>query len=170
MRCVCLRFIFAVVSCLALAGCAAHPVEKLPPVKVRPPVAGWQTDLAIASEAARESGKYILIDFSGSDWCGWCMKLDKEAFSQAEFKDFAKDNLVCVLADFPRAKPQTNELKQQNAQLLKKYGIQGFPTIIILSPSGQMVAQTGYKPGGAAKYVEHLKQLIAEYKEKQKRT
>mgnify|MGYP000232868317 CR=1 FL=1 len=67
----------------------------------------WETDFKKASSAARDSGKYILLDFSGSDWCGWCIRLEKEVFSQDAFKDFAEKKLVCVLVDFPHAKKQT---------------------------------------------------------------
>ena len=101
----------------------------------------WETDFKKASSAARTSGKYILLGFSGSDWCGWCIKLEKEVFSQDAFKDFAKENLVCVLVDFPSAKKQTRELKQQNWNLATKYGIKGYPTIIILSPDGEPLAR-----------------------------
>jgi thioredoxin-related protein len=126
----------------------------------------WATDFEAASKEAKESGKYMLLDFTGSDWCGWCIKLDKEVFSQDEFKTYAKDALIAVELDFPNKKEISDELKEQNETLAKKYGVKGFPTIIILSPEGELVARTGYKPGGAEKYVEHLKGLIAAYERK----
>ena len=85
----------------------------------------WETDFKKALATAKTSGKYIMLDFSGSDWCGWCIKLEKEVFSQDAFKDFAEKNLVCVLVDFPRKKNQTGEQKQQNRDLATKYGIRG---------------------------------------------
>ncbi len=127
----------------------------------------WETDFKKASSAAKASGKYILLDFSGSDWCGWCIRLEKEVFSQDAFKDFAEKNLVCVLVDFPRAKEQTEELKQQNLDLERKYDIKGYPTIIILSSDGKPVAKTGYLQGGPWEYARHLKKIIGDYKEKQ---
>ncbi len=127
----------------------------------------WETDFKKASSAAKASGKYILLDFSGSDWCGWCIRLEKEVFSQDAFKDFAEKNLVCVLVDFPRAKEQTEELKKQNLNLERKYDIKGYPTIIILSPDGKPVAKTGYLQGGPWEYARHLKKIIGDYKEKQ---
>ncbi|MCX6997836.1 MAG: thioredoxin family protein [Kiritimatiellaeota bacterium] len=120
----------------------------------------WETDFAKASTDARKAGSYLLLDFSGSDWCGWCVKLEKEVFSQAEFKAYAKTNLVCVLLDFPRQKFQSKKIKEQNAALAKAYGIRGYPSVIILSPDGEVVGQTGYREGGPKKYVEYLKQLI----------
>ncbi len=127
----------------------------------------WETDFEKASSGAKASGKYILLDFSGSDWCGWCIRLEKEVFSQDAFKDFAEENLVCVLVDFPRAKEQTEDLKQQNLDLARKHSIRGYPTIIILSPDGKPVGKTGYLQGGPWEYARHLKKIIDNYKEKQ---
>jgi protein disulfide-isomerase len=123
----------------------------------------WQTDFATASANARKSGLYMLLDFSGSDWCGWCMKLEAEVFSKPEFRQYANGNLVSVLVDFPNEKPQTKQLKAQNAELARKYGIEGYPTVIILSPEGEQVGKTGYLAGGAKNYVDNLKIIIAEY-------
>ncbi len=127
----------------------------------------WKTDFEKASATAKSSGKYMLLDFSGSDWCGWCIRLEKEVFSQDAFKDFAKENLVCVLVDFPRAKEQTDQLKQQNLDLARKYSIRGYPTIIILSPDGKPVGKTGYLQGGPWEYARYLKRIIEDYKGKQ---
>ena len=127
----------------------------------------WETDLKKASSTAKESGKYMLLDFSGSDWCGWCIRLEKEVFSQKAFKDFAEENLVCVLVDFPSAKVQSKELKQQNMDLAEEYDVKGYPTIIILSPDGKPVAKTGYLQGGPWEYARHLKKIIEDYKAKQ---
>lgn len=126
----------------------------------------WETDFKKASAAAKGSGKYIMLDFSGSDWCGWCIKLEKEVFSQDAFKDFAEKNLVCVLVDFPQKKRQTREREQQNRDLATKYGIRGYPTIIILSPDGEPVGKTGYLQGGPWKYAQHLNEIIERHKAK----
>lgn len=126
---------------------------------------GWETDYQKAKAQAKRENKYLLIDFSGSDWCGWCIKLEKEVFSQQTFKDYAKDNLVLMLADFPRDKSkQSEDLQKQNRQLADKFGIEGFPTVFILSPNGKTIAKTGYQAGGAESYVQHIKKLIAEAK------
>ncbi|MCF7847797.1 MAG: thioredoxin family protein [Kiritimatiellales bacterium] len=126
---------------------------------------GWETDFSKASAKAKAENKYMLLDFSGSDWCGWCIKLDNEVFSKGEFKQYAKENLVLVMLDFPRNKSkQGAEVIKQNDELAKKFGIRGFPTVIILNPAGKPVAQTGYQDGGPVKYVEHIKGLIAKDK------
>jgi protein disulfide-isomerase len=128
---------------------------------------GWETDFSKASANAGKSGLYILLDFSGSDWCVWCKKIDAEFFSTGEFKKFAKENLICVSVDFPRQQKQSKELKEQNDGLAKKYNVHGYPTIIILSPEGDFVGKTGYKKIEAKKFVENLKKMIDEHKQNQ---
>jgi len=126
---------------------------------------GWMTDFEKAKALAKAEKKYILIDFSGSDWCGWCIKLDREVFSQDAFQSYAKDHLVLVLADSPRDKSkQSGELQKQNDQLIKEFKVRGFPTVFILDSDGKIIAKTGYQDGGAEAYVEHIKKLIAEAK------
>lgn len=132
---------------------------------MRAEAADWETDFAKAAATAGKAKSYLLLDFSGSDWCGWCMRLDGEVFSKSEFKKYAKKNLVCVLVDFPHQKKQSNLQKEQNAKLAEKYGINGYPTVIILAPDGELVGRTGYVEGGAKKYVKHLKKMIADYKQ-----
>ena len=120
----------------------------------------WETDFEAAKDRAKAEGKPMLIDFTGSDWCGWCVKLKKEVFDHQEFKDYAAENLVLVELDFPRRKEQSEEEKAQNAKLAEKYEVRGFPTILILSDKGKEIARTGYKAGGPEAYVEHLKELL----------
>ncbi|MCK4563752.1 MAG: thioredoxin family protein [Verrucomicrobia bacterium] len=128
---------------------------------------GWETDFAKGSAKAKAEGKYMLIDFSGSDWCSWCVKLDKEVFSQAAFKEYAKENLVLVLADFPLDKSkQSAELQKKNNELKEKFGIRRYPTVYILSPEGKAVSKTGYQAGGPEAYVDYIKKVIAEAKKK----
>ena len=126
---------------------------------------GWETDFEKAKVKAKAENKHILIDFSGSDWCGWCVKLDKEVFSQTAFKEYAKENLVLVLADFPQDKSkQSDELKKQNDKLKNEFGIRGFPTVFILDPDGKPIDKTGYQAGGPEAYVAYIKKAIAEAK------
>jgi thioredoxin-related protein len=120
----------------------------------------WMTDFEAAKAKAKEKNLPILIDFSGSDWCGWCIKLDKEVFSQTAFKTYAAENLVLMLADFPRSKEQTPQVKEQNTKLQKQFGIRGFPTVVLVDAEGKELARTGYKPGGPDAYVKHLQGLL----------
>jgi thioredoxin-related protein len=121
---------------------------------------GWLTDFEAAKKEAKERNVPILADFSGSDWCGWCIKLDSEVFSTKEFKKYAKDNVVLLLVDFPSKKKQAEEVKKQNKDLSTTYGVRGFPTVLLLDATGKEVARTGYQCGGPAKYVAHLKKLL----------
>ncbi len=121
----------------------------------------WLTDFAAAKAEAARRGVPILADFSGSDWCGWCIKLDKEVFSQEGFQAFAADNLVLFLADFPRRKPQSEEERRQNEELAGRYQIQGFPTVLLLDAEGTVLARTGYRRGGPEAYVAHLRDLMS---------
>ena len=120
----------------------------------------WMTDFAAAKIKAAAEQKPLLLDFTGSDWCGWCIKLDKEVFSQKSFKEFAADNLVLVELDFPRGEEQSEDLKAQNKALAEKYGIRGFPTILVLSPEGELIEKTGYQRGGPEAYVAHIKEIL----------
>ena len=117
----------------------------------------WQTDFAQASQQAAQEHKYLLLDFTGSDWCPWCIKMDKEVFNQSQFSDFALKNLVLVKLDFPRKAAQSPAEKSQNEGLAKKYGIEGFPTYVLLDPSGKEVRrQVGYLQGGATAFIDWL--------------
>jgi len=120
----------------------------------------WLTDFAKAKEVAREKSVPILADFAGTDWCGWCIRLDGEVFSQDTFKAYAKTNLVLFLADYPQRKKLHAETVRQNANLSQLYGIEGFPTVLLLDANGKELARSGYRQGGSKAYVEYLKQLI----------
>ena len=118
---------------------------------------GWLEDFEKAKAQAKAENKKILLDFTGSDWCGWCIKLDKEVFSQQAWKDYAAKNLVLVELDFPRKKELAPEIKAQNEKLKEKFQIQGFPTIIITSASGTKRGQLGYVEGGPEAFIKELK-------------
>lgn len=133
-------------------GGAQNPAEKTEST--------WLTDFEQAKEVAAEKNLPILADFSGSDWCGWCIKLDNEVFSKEAFKAYAAENLVLFLADFPRSKEQSDAVKEQNQALAEKYGVRGFPTVLLLDAQGNVLERTGYQRGGPEAYVEHIKELL----------
>ena len=122
------------------------------------PPAGWTEDYAKAVEQAKAQKKNLLLDFTGSDWCGFCIKLDKEVFDTPKFKAFAKDNLVLVKVDFPHSKPQSPKVKKQNGELKEKFPFNGYPTVVILDPEGKELGrQGGYAPGsGPEAYIQKL--------------
>jgi len=119
----------------------------------------WTTDLSKAQAKAKAEKKMVMLDFTGSDWCGWCIKLHKEVFSKPEFAKYAKDNLVLVEVDFPHEKKQTEELKKANEALQEKYKIEGYPTIIVLDSQGQKIGETGYTPGGPKAFIAELDKI-----------
>jgi thioredoxin-related protein len=120
---------------------------------------GWLTDYKKAQQEAKANNKLVLLDFTGSDWCGWCIKLNKEVFSKPEFKDYANKNLVLVEVDFPRAKSQSSDIKKQNEELAQQYQIEGFPTIMVLDGDGKKVGLLGYMPGGPTAFIAELEKL-----------
>jgi thioredoxin-related protein len=141
-----------VVGLFALAG-VARGEESL-----------WQTDFAAAEAKAKAENKLMLVDFTGSDWCGWCKKLVAEVFSKDAFKSEAPKKFVLVELDYPTpAKKQTDELKKQNKDLLAKYKVQGYPTILVMDADGKVVAKTGYRQGGPDEYVKHLAMFVKVY-------
>jgi protein disulfide-isomerase len=119
----------------------------------------WLTDVPQAQEQARKQNKLVFLDFTGSDWCSWCIKLKKEVFDTKEFKEYADQHLVLVEVDFPQKKKQSDEMKKANNALQKKYGIQGYPTIIVLNAEGKKVGELGYMKGGAKPFIGELKKL-----------
>lgn len=125
---------------------------------VSPAVAseGWGEDMDKAMAQAEKEGKDLLIDFTGSDWCGWCIKLEKEVFTQEPFTTEAPKKFVLVKLDFPKRKKLPASMKEQNKQWKDKLGVRGFPTIYLTDAKGKPYAKTGYKPGGPEVYMKHL--------------
>lgn len=123
----------------------------------------WLQDFAKAKAQAKAEKKDLLLDFTGSDWCSWCIKLDQEVFSQAAFRDATPKDFVLVKLDYPNDETKiTPEIKAQNEQLAKQYPIRGYPTVLLADADGRVYGQTGYQAGGAEKYVE----MLAEMKKK----
>ncbi|MCC5831918.1 MAG: thioredoxin family protein [Chlamydiales bacterium] len=120
----------------------------------------WHTNYNEAQAEAKRANKPILLFFTGSDWCGWCKRMDQEVFESAEFARAVGNDFVFVEVDFPMQKPLPPELQQQNNSLKQKYGVTGYPTIIILDSSGNFIAEAGYRPGGGKAYADYLKQLL----------
>jgi protein disulfide-isomerase len=122
-------------------------------VEAQEPV--WQTDVNKALKISKKTKKPLLLFFTGSDWCGWCIRLQKEVLKTPEFAKWAKENVVLVELDFPRKTPQTPEIKKQNNELQQAFGIQGFPTIYFANGTNkdgkvnfEGLGNTGYVAGG----------------------
>lgn len=121
----------------------------------------WIENWDMALKTAQETGRTVLVNFTGSDWCSWCIRLSGEVFTKKEFQVYAAENLVLLKLDFPRNIAQSPELKKQNNDLQRQFGIQGYPTIVLVDAEGKEIGRTGYREGGAIPYVQHLQEIIA---------
>jgi thioredoxin-related protein len=120
----------------------------------------WSLDLPQALARARSGDKMVLLDFTGSDWCPWCIKFDNEVLSTDKFAKYAEAKLVLVLVDFPRHKLQSPTLKQANQEVARKYHVDGFPTYVVLNSAGNEIGrQTGYAPGGPDAFIARLERF-----------
>jgi thioredoxin-related protein len=124
---------------------------------------GWIADFDEAVKLAKAENKDLFVDFTGSDWCGWCIRLNEEVFSHEEFLDGVKDRFVLVALDYPRSDEAKAKVPnpERNSELQQKYGIRGFPTVLLMNSDGLVYGQTGYREGGPVKYVEHLNELVS---------
>ncbi len=123
---------------------------------------GWADNFEKAKAQAAKERKDLLVDFTGSDWCGWCIRLGDEVFKKDVFKTEAPKSFVLVALDFPRDKSLVSaETAKQNAELKVKYPIRGYPTIFLMDAKGRPYAKTGYQSGGPEKYLAHLAELRA---------
>lgn len=116
---------------------------------------GWGDNYKAALATAAKENKKVLLDFTGSDWCGWCIRLKKETFDQPQFKEYADKNLVLVEVDFPQGKSLAPEVKKQNDALQEQYHVEGFPTLVLLDPQGKVIKQNvGYLAGGPKGFID----------------
>jgi len=120
----------------------------------------WLTDVPAALAKAKAENKIVFMDFTGSDWCGWCMKLKSDVFSQPQFTAFARANFVMVELDYPHSKPQSDALKEANAALATQYDVHGYPTVILLNGAGDQVWKTvGFLRDGLPAYMAEFAKL-----------
>lgn len=128
----------------------------------------WETNLNKAADQAMKENKPLLLFFTGSDWCGWCIRLQKEVLKTPEFADWAQKNVVLVELDFPRRSQLPADIQQQNAQLQQVLEVRGYPTVWLVTPTkkdGKMnlskLGSTGYVAGGPSKWLESANQILA---------
>lgn len=124
----------------------------------------WMTNYEDASIKAKRERKALLLFFTGSDWCGWCHKLENEALDTTDFSDSAGDQFVFVVVDFPLKTSLDQYTTAQNKELQKKYDVKGFPTVVLLDENAQLIGDTGYRSGGGKSYAEYLKKMVEEFK------
>ena len=130
----------------------------------------WHTDLKKAVEISKNEQKPLFLFFTGSDWCGWCMRLQNEVFKTPEFTAWAKDHAVLVELDFPRRTPQSDEIKAQNNQMQQMFQVAGYPTVWFVKPTDkdgkinfEQLGSTGYVAGGPSKWIEGANAIVANY-------
>lgn len=136
---------------------------------------GWMVDINKAYEVSKKTGKPIMANFTGSDWCGWCKKLKYEVFDKPEFKTWAEKNVVLVELDFPRRFQIPQKYKEQNQGLQQAFKVSGYPTIWVFNlgkdDKGQFtidaLGKTGYVKGVPA-FTSGVDNMIKQYKEKKK--
>jgi thioredoxin-related protein len=128
----------------------------------------WHTDMSKAADISIKENKPMFLFFTGSDWCGWCIRLQKEVFKTPEFIKWAKENVVLVELDFPRKNEQTDAVKMQNAQLQQQLQVRGYPTVWFVSATKTAEAKvnlnalgsTGYVAGGPKVWIDGANQII----------
>ncbi|RTY92441.1 thioredoxin family protein [Flavobacterium sp. GT3R68] len=135
----------------------------------------WQSDVKKAIEISKKTKKPLLLFFTGSDWCGWCIRLQKEVLKTPEFEAWSKRNVVLLELDFPRRTPQAEELKKQNSELQQIFGIQGFPTVWFVNATDKdgkvnfvQLGSTGYVAGGPMAWLDTANQILKLDSQKEK--
>ena len=128
----------------------------------------WYTDVSLASEAAVTAEKPLLLFFTGSDWCGWCHRLQREVFNTEQFKTWASTDVVLVELDFPRNKVLPQNIKDQNQMLQQQFGVQGYPTVWFVNVTKKdekynlsTLNSTGYLQGGPDVWITNAKSIIS---------
>ncbi len=117
-----------------------------------------------AVQASKTSGKPIMLVFSGSDWCGWCVRLKNEVFNTNEFQQWAQENVHAVEVDFPRGHALPQAVAQQNQLLKQQYGahVQSYPTVLFVDSSNQQViGKAGFVAGGATNWIQQSQAFTA---------
>lgn len=131
----------------------------------------WHTDMTKAIAISKEENKPIFLFFTGSDWCGWCIRLQNEVFKTPEFATWAKEKVVLVELDFPRRKQLEENIKNQNNQLQQLFQVRGYPTVWFTKEgvgvdgktSLEQLGSTGYVAGGPSAWLAGADQIIAKF-------
>jgi len=120
----------------------------------------WSTNLAKAQAQARTEGKAVLINFTGSDWCGWCMKLRKDVFLKPDFAAYAQTNLVLVEIDFPKRKTLPPQVQKTNQLMAQQFQVEGFPTLVLLDSNGTRLRNVNYANGGTRTFLAEVEKIL----------
>jgi protein disulfide-isomerase len=131
----------------------------------------WHTNLNEAIEVSRNEQKPLFLFFTGSDWCGWCHRLQNEVFKTPEFVSWAKEKVVLVEVDFPRRTPQADELRKQNNELQQAFAVRGYPTVWLVKAgmkdgktNFEQLGTNGYEAGGPTVWLANANKMLANFK------
>ena len=130
----------------------------------------WHTDINKAIAISKKENKPMFLFFTGSDWCGWCIKLQKEVFKTPEFTAWAKDKVILVDLDYPRRTPQNPAIQKQNAELQQIFAVQGYPTVWFVKPTLkdgknnlEQLGSSGYLAGGPSAWLDNANSIVSKY-------
>lgn len=123
----------------------------------------WLTNYEEAVNLSKSTSKPIVMFFTGSDWCGWCNRLEEEVFDTIAFQEIAGDKFIFLKLDYPLYTSLDARTSAQNKQLQKKYDIRSYPTLVLLDTQQQKIGMTGYKPGGGKTYAAHVLKMVSDY-------
>lgn len=123
--------------------------------------ADWLTDLTVVKAKSSEEGKPIFMNFTGSNWCAACIRLDREIFSNPVFIDYANEHLILMKIDFPLGVEQEESLVTQNNLLYDRYEIGGLPTVVLIDSEGEIFRDYGYGREKAENYINRLRNLLS---------
>lgn len=148
---------------LAIAFMLLLPITKLRADSAPAPESHpfpWRTDYALALKEAQESGRPLLLKFTGSDWCPPCKRLNAEVFETDAMRTYAETEIIPVYVDFPRSFELPAKLARQNAALAETFGVEAYPSVWIVSPAGKALGRLGYQQGGAKSYIRSIKRIL----------
>lgn len=123
----------------------------------------WTTDYDQALKESKATSTPIMLFFTGSDWCGWCTKLEKEILDTPEFANTAENKLIFVKLDFPLKKNHNSNIAERNERLKKRFEIRSFPSVLLINSNQQPIGLTGYRSGGGKKYAQHLIKIVEDF-------
>jgi len=148
-----MKHFYKLISILLLSVCLAHADNK--------PADLWSYDYSATLKKSKVTGKPALVYFSGSNWCGFCKRLNSEILSTEEFKTFARENFELVNLDFPRPAPENDRNYELNVWLKEQHGVVGFPAILIMDGDGVILGKTGYQNKGTGELIATLRRIIS---------
>ena len=155
-------FFFAIATLLAVPATAQGEQPNL-----NRPYAAWISSYSSAVAQSKLTGRPIMLVFTGSDWCPWCVRLTDEIFHTHKFARWSTQHVIKVEVDFPRNSQLPAELKKQNEQLLRQYGfhVKTYPTILFVDAEGHVLGKTGYVGGGPNKWINTANQFVGPSKD-----